>query len=98
MIQVDQYSTDTNGHQHHIHGWIDVQFFPPKINHWDIYYDNTHFRGIRAENPNPESEQVIQPDNAIDMQIDLNFSDYQLVNDVLNDTLNEATSVELPTG
>lgn len=50
-ISFDEWATDSRGGRHHIHGWIDVGFFPPRINHWDVYYDDTHFTGL-IRNPN----------------------------------------------
>ena len=49
--------TDTGGHQHHVHGWLDVGGFPPRVQHWDVYYDSTHFQGrLVSDDENPEVE------------------------------------------
>lgn len=42
-IKIDTYITDVNGVRHHVHGWVDFNIFKMKIEHCDIWYDNTHF-------------------------------------------------------
>lgn len=49
----DVHVKDTEGHTHHIHGWIEYSLFPPAITHGDIWFDDTHIIfSAKVENPN----------------------------------------------
>ena len=55
-IKLNETVTSTGGCKWTITGWIDVGFFPPSINHYDVWVvdchgNKTHFVGM-AINPN----------------------------------------------
>ncbi len=47
---IDEHAYDTNGKVWQIKGWIEYDFFPPKITHWDIWlwdpYKNDWFHFV----------------------------------------------------
>jgi hypothetical protein len=61
-INLNEFVTSTGGCKWTITGWIDVGFFPPSINHYDVWVtdchgNKTHFVGMRF-NPDKTNENI----------------------------------------
>ena len=93
VFRFDQMVTDTGGHHHHVHGWLDVGGFPPRVQHWDVYYDNTHFQG-RLES---DSDEPVKSDYSMRLaddsgnELGIESIDSDAVYDALNEYVQSQT-------